>query len=185
MKFDEIKNEDLDSIDLMSLSDRIKSDEYKKYFLSRSGMEHYRLLSFISQTNNNSQFLDVGTLKGCSALALSINPSNKVFSFDLSNSFDLSEIPENTEFIIDNILQEKYKDIILSSNYILLDTFHDGTFELEFLNYLSNIKYMGILLLDDIYLNSEMSLFWDEIQFNKKDLTYLGHSTGTGVVFFE
>jgi hypothetical protein len=115
---------------------------------------------------------------------LSINPNNKVFSFDLSYSFDLSEIPDNTEFIIDNILREKYKDIILSSNYILLDTFHDGTFEVEFLNYLSNIKYKGILLLDDIYLNNEMRLFWDGIQLDKKDLTYLGHSTGTGVVFF-
>lgn len=183
MNFDKISKVDLDQIDLVELSKKIKNEEYVGYFLSESSKEHYKLLAYLSLSENNISFLDVGTLKGCSALAMSINPNNKVFSFDISNSFDLFEIPENTQFLIDNVLQEKYKDMILNSKYILLDTFHDGTFEIEFLNYLKNIKYTGTLLLDDIFLNNEMKLFWENIELPKKDLTFLGHSTGTGVVF--
>jgi hypothetical protein len=183
MEFDRLSNETLNQIDLVELSKKIKNEEYVNYFLSESSREHYRLLAYLSLSENNINFLDVGTLKGCSALAMSINPNNKVFSFDISNSFDLFETPENTQFLIDNVLQEKYKDIILNSKYILLDTFHDGTFELEFLKHLENIKYTGILILDDIFLNEEMKLFWDGIPHPKKNLTHLGHSTGTGIVY--
>jgi len=184
MKFDEIKNEDLDNIDLISLSDRIKSDEYKRYFLSRSGMEHYRLLSFVSQMNNDIQILDIGTLKGCSALAFSINKSNNIISIDVASQVELYDIPENVKFIIDNILSEKYVETILNSKYILLDTFHDGTFEKEFHQHLINIKYSGFVIFDDIKLNPQMIEFWNSISNNKLELTSIGHVTGTGVVFY-
>ena len=183
MNFDEISKEHLEELDLSELSDLIKNEEYMGYFLSEPSKEHYRLLSYLSLSENNINFLDVGTLKGCSALAMSINPNNKVYSFDISNSFDLFDVPKNVTFFIDNILQEKYKELILTSKYILLDTFHDGTFEVEFMNHLNSINYNGILLLDDIFLNDEMKLFWDNITLPKKNITFLGHSTGTGVVF--
>jgi hypothetical protein len=184
MKFDKIKNEDLDNLDLLPLADMIKSDEYKRYFLSSSGMEHYRLLSFISQTNNNIQILDIGTLKGCSALAFSINKSNNVISIDIASQVDLYGVPENVKFIIDNILSEKYVDTILNSKYILLDTFHDGTFEKEFHQHLIDIKYYGVVIFDDIKLNPQMIEFWNSISNNKLELTSIGHVTGTGVVFY-
>jgi len=65
-----------------------------------------------------------------------------------------------------------------------LDTFHDGTFELKFYNHLKSINYNGYLLLDDIKLNKEMIEFWNQIELDKEDLSYLGHSSGTGVVYF-
>ena len=55
---------------------------FKNYFLEAPGKEHYRLLSYISTLYNGVTILDIGTYKGCSALALSFNPSNKVVSFD-------------------------------------------------------------------------------------------------------
>jgi hypothetical protein len=184
MNFLTITNEELDNIDLFPYSQRINSLEYQGYFMSKSGQEHYRLLAYISQNDNLIDILDVGTLKGCSALAFSVNQSNKIRSFNVGNEFDLNLIPENSEFFIDNILKNEYKDIILGSKYIMLDTYHDGTFEKEFVDYLISIGYKGYLLLDDIHLNFEMERFWGLISQEKYDLTNIGHSTGTGVVYF-
>jgi hypothetical protein len=72
----------------------------------------------------------------------------------------------------------------MSAKLILLDTFHDGTFELQFYNHLKQLGYKGYLLLDDIFLNKEMVEFWNLIELDKQDLTNLGHATGTGVVYF-
>jgi hypothetical protein len=107
----------------------------------------------------------------------------KVYSFNLHDELQLKKKPNNIEFIIDNVINGKYDKILSESKIILLDTFHDGTFENEFLNYLKRINYSGTLILDDIHLNNEMKLFWDGLNDDKLDLTNIGHQTGTGVVF--
>jgi hypothetical protein len=185
MDFLSITNEQLDNIDLFPYSQRINSSEYQGYFMSKSGQEHYRLLAYISQNDDLVDILDVGTLKGCSALAFSVNSKNKVRSFNVGNEFDLNYTPLNAEFIIDNVLSGNYKNVILGSKYIMLDTYHDGTFEKEFYDYLVSINYKGYLLLDDIHLNFEMERFWGSITKEKYDITNIGHSTGTGVVYFK
>lgn len=180
----EINNQILDNID-MSMSRYINNNEYKTYYNELSSKEHYRLLTHISNLFSEIKILDIGTLKGCSALALSTNVTNTVYSFNLNNQLELTEIPINIEFIIDNVINGKYDELILNCSLILLDTFHDGSFEQEFLDYLISLNYKGILLLDDIHLNNEMELFWNNIKINKFDITNIGHSTGTGVVFFD
>jgi hypothetical protein len=185
MDFLSITNEQLDNIDLFPYSQRINSSEYQGYFMSKSGQEHYRLLSYISQNDDLIDILDVGTLKGCSALAFSVNSKNKVRSFNVGNEFDLNYTPLNAEFIIDNVLNGNYNSVILGSKYIMLDTYHDGTFEKEFYDHLVSINYKGYLLLDDIHLNFEMERFWGSITKEKYDITNIGHLTGTGVVYFK
>ncbi len=185
MDFLSITNEQLDNIDLFPYSQRINSLEYQQYFMSKSGQEHYRLLAHISQNDDLVDILDVGTLKGCSALAFSVNSKNKVRSFNVGNEFDLNYTPLNAEFIIDNVLNGNYNSVILGSKYIMLDTYHDGTFEKEFYDHLVSINYKGYLLLDDIHLNFEMERFWGSITKEKYDITNIGHSTGTGVVYFK
>ena len=184
MDFLSITNEELDNIDLFPYSQKINSLEYQQYFMSKSGQEHYRLLAHISQTNDLVDILDVGTLKGCSALAFSVNSKNKVRSFNVLNELDLNYTPLNSEFIIDNVLNGNYNSVILGSKYIMLDTYHDGTFEKEFYDYLISINYKGYLLLDDIHLNFEMERFWGSIDKEKYDISNLGHITGTGLVIF-
>lgn len=185
MDFLNITNNELDSINLELESKKINSIEYQGYFNSKSGAEHYRLLSHISLNNNNITILDIGTLKGCSALAFGVNKSNTVYSFNLGNELDLNTTPENIHFLIDDILKEEYKDLILKSKYIMLDTFHDGSFETLFVNYLTKIEYKGFLLLDDINLNHDMIKFWSNIELEKLDITNIGHATGTGLVIFK
>ena len=184
MDFEKITNLDLDKIDLSTLSLKIDDLEYRDYFTSKSSVEHYRLLSYISLNNNGIKMLDIGTLKGCSALAMSINSSNEINTFNLHNQLTLTVNPTNINVYIDDILKPEYLDLILNSRYILLDTFHDGTFEKTFFNYLKEINYKGYLLLDDIKLNEEMINFWKFIDINKIDISHLGHLTGTGVVIF-
>jgi phenylacetaldehyde dehydrogenase len=72
------------------------------------------------------------------------------------------------------VLNGKYDNILLSAKFILLDTFHDGTFEKQFYKYLESIGYSGYLLLDDIHLNIEMEKFWGSIIRKKDDLTHIG-----------
>jgi hypothetical protein len=184
MNIEEIKNEELDQLNLDTHVNLINSDEYKRYFLSPSGMEHYRLLSFISSKYDNVQFLDIGSLKGCSALAFSTNQSNKVVSIDIGSHLDLTSIPENIEFLIDDVLDEKHINTILNSKVILFDTFHDGSFEIKFHKHLIDINYQGLVLYDDIHLNTPMLDFWLGIELKKLDISDIGHITGTGLVFY-
>ena len=51
-------------------------------------------------------------------------------------------------------------------------------------DYLDRKGYQGILILDDIHLNPSMERFWSRIEKPKRDITDLGHVTGTGLVFF-
>lgn len=177
-----ITNEILDSLN-MGHKEYIDNEEYQKYFEEISSKEHYRLLTFLSQNINDKTIIDVGTLKGCSALALATNKRNKIYSFNLNNELQLKQLPENIEFIVDNVINGNYDSVLLQSEIILLDTFHDGTFELQFLNYLKQINWKGTLILDDIHLNEQMMAFWNNINDNKLDISNIGHLTGTGVVF--
>lgn len=177
-----ITNEVLDSLN-MGHKEYIDNEEYQKYFEENSSKEHYRLLTFLSQNINDKTIIDVGTLKGCSALALSTNKRNKVYSFNLNNELQLKQLPENIEFIVDDVINGKYDSVLLESEIILLDTFHDGTFELQFLNYLKQINWKGTLILDDIHLNEQMNLFWNNINEEKINITNIGHWSGTGIVF--
>lgn len=173
-------------INLEPLSTLILEQEYKKYFLGTPGEEHYSLLAYISTLYNKETLLDIGTYKGCSALALSYNPNNQVKSFDISEGLlRLSQTPTNVEFKIENILDLENTELITKSPFIMLDTAHDGPFEYEFYNYLVDIAYKGVLLLDDIKLNTAMQLFWESIEKEKYDISNIGHHSGTGLVIFK
>lgn len=181
----ELVYEDINSIDLTDLSKLITNTEHRGYFLGKAGQEHYKLIAYMSTMFENSNLLDIGTNRGCSSLAMSYNSSNKVHSFDLHELKELSEWPENITYYIDNILKPEYKDLILSSPFILVDTYHDGTFEKEFHTYLKENNYVGYLLLDDIKLNNEMKDYWNWIEEEKYDASNFGHWSGTGLVIFK
>jgi hypothetical protein len=177
-----LTNPVLDSL-TMSNVNQINDTEHQGYYLDKSSKEHYRLLSYLSNNTNNSTLIDVGTFKGCSAIALASNKTNTVYSFNVVNQLDLSEEQVNIKFIIDDITNGKYDILLQKAEIILLDTFHDGIFEQKFLDYLIRLNYNKLLLLDDIYLNYNMIQFWNSITYEKYDITQLGHSTGTGAVF--
>lgn len=155
-----------------------------------SGKEHYRLLEACSKSVTNAVLIDIGTHKGMSALALSINPTNTVHSFDIVAKRDLPDRP-NIQYHTDNLMTAEgratWKTVLLSAPYILLDIDpHEGTREYDFYEWLRDNHYEGTLVCDDIWYFKEMrDNFWYKIppEF-KVDVTREGHWSGTGLVRF-
>lgn len=174
-------NEELDCIDMSGVFNRIpKEDEYAKYIPMQSGIEHYRLLVWLSYQFNKSSLVEIGVLKGMSGCALSENIENKVTGFDLNNVITCT-LPSNYTFIIGDVLLRE--DLIKNSPFVMYDTDHNGVHEKLFYDWLIKINYKGLLLFDDIHLNNEMRSFWNNITHKKQDISHIGHITGTGVVW--
>ena len=174
MKIEIIKSE-IDKIDLTHLVDNITRDDHKKIIVSRAGLEHYKLLAYLSKQMNNSIIVELGTHHGTSCLCLCENESNAVITYDLtSRKFGLKKIPNNLTRYIGNIFDIN-PEILIKSSLIFLDTSHEGEFETKVFNYLVENDYKGILLLDDIHYNNIMINFWNSIKLPKYDITSVGH----------
>lgn len=171
----------------------INFDQYKKYDLSiyneylylEAGKEHYQLLANISNNFNNKVFFDVGTNYGASAIALGHNKSNKVISYDIIDLLPTKINEENIEFVIGDVLKDER---LITSDFIFLDTMHDGAFEKVFLDFLIEKKYSGVVALDDVdeypILRSIAENICKLNNFELIDLTHIGHFTGTLVINF-
>ena len=167
----------------------VHEEEFKRYMLDVPGREHYPLLYQISQViqeDKGAVVMDIGTYKGCSALALSANPIVNVISVDLQNTRILYPEPENVSFAIGDIFTPTFKPFFEMCSFILLDTDHEGSFEQKFVEYLDEIKYNGIVMFDDIHLNDEMKQFWSKQQATRTtmDITKIGHWSGTGIIIY-
>jgi 2-polyprenyl-3-methyl-5-hydroxy-6-metoxy-1,4-benzoquinol methylase len=175
--------EQLNSIEFDSYRDSFLKKGYpNNWFFMEAGEEHYRLLAYIGSLYKSKTLLDIGSYQGNSAIALA-HSGNKIISYDLASQPIISKIKkDNISFEIGNILDNN--DLILSSPFIMLDTYHDGTFEQEFVDHLVKINYKGLVMFDDINLNKEMSNFWNGLKNEKYDLTHIGHHSGTGIAIF-
>jgi len=154
-------------------------------FSWKSGIDHYRLLSYLSFVFNNTTLIDIGTRSGASAIALARNPTNKIHSFDIE---PCNGGPyRNVEYHVCDLLKTpEYWPLILGSPLISLDVGHDGSFEREFLDFLRKNSYTGLLYMDDIHAENfkEMETVWNEISEKKYDITSVGHFSGSGIVVF-
>lgn len=147
--------------------------------------EHYKLINYISNQYKNKTLLDIGSRDGISALAMA-KCNNIIISYDIKPVLcDWNNTYPNVTFKQLNILKEK-DEILLNASFMLLDIDpHDGLQELEFFTRLRQIKYKGIIILDDIKLNQPMINLWDNIYEEKYDITTWGHGSGTGIVIFK
>ena len=162
--------------------------------------EHYHLLGYISTLMDNVNIIDTGTHRGGSALALSFNQSNNVYTYDrfpirggIENN--ITPIPNNIKFDDSADITELIKtnkDRVLNSSIFFLDINHEGPDEMKIFEFLLSNNYNGILILDDIHINQEMIDVWNHIQSMdviSYDVTKLGHAcdngSGTGIVIFD
>lgn len=192
---------DLQKIDLSDLADILNkaktsagsefNDDAKRSvmadFMRGPGREPYAFYAYLSTMFDNGTILDIGTLFGSSALALSYNLNNKVITYDVNVHNDHSYLSERSNitwkhvnFMEDSTID--WKNI----NMILIDTDHTGVQETEFMQFLIEKNWSGLLLLDDIHLNQQMEEFWDNFDDDIKiDVSDIAHSLPCGTGFVE
>ena len=161
-------------------------------FFCDVGKQHYRLLSYFSTLFDNCNIIDISSHRGNSALALSYNKTNTVYSFDIVDNIrsNVKKI-DNIKFFNDNLFEtagiEKWKETILLSPFIFIDVDpHNGHMELLMYKYLKKIDYKGFVIWDDIWYFKEMrDNFWYKVDYEERfDITEFGHWSGTGIINF-
>jgi hypothetical protein len=178
---------DLDRVDLEPLRPYVASPD--EFFGRR---EHYRLLAALSlKIPPTETIFDIGTHLGDSALALSIGGAT-VESFDVgARAYGRPHPPNVFHNICDLWCGEAraaWRYTLLKSALICIDIDpHEGTRELELVEWLRANDYRGIIVLDDIWaFEGVRDNCWSHIPSEfKVDATSLGHHTGTGIVSFD
>ena len=169
------------------------------------GDEHYYLLAAISMQLKNKKIIELGTHNGRSAIALNYgniknNNKNTIYTYDIMyhlapNIFDNTSINFNMQNLLDQSTREINRNHILSADLIFIDVDpHEGTVEYDMYLWLKNNDYKGLILYDDIlleeghqnvYTGNSMRKFWSKVDDQyKKELTHVGHYSGTGLVCF-
>lgn len=191
-----IKYSDVGMINNSNLIKFISWGDHQKCINAKAGDHHYKLLSYLSMKISNGLIFEFGTHYGTSSLALSVNKSNKIITYDLPNQlrkYGIRPQPKNVELRIGNIFELKQENEMLDADLIFLDVDHLGVFEWKVYTYLGDNKYKGIMVVDDIVFNQEMINFWNKIIHTKYDITKVGHAYvdpdvgcggGTGLVDF-
>jgi predicted O-methyltransferase YrrM len=215
-------NLNLTSEYILELNNSIDSN-YLEYFnesglndyKQKIGNEHYKLLCAISSQICNGTIIDIGTHNGNSAIALGYNlykNKNNILDRSMLYTFDITDLKSESfrkfmnnncihsslENIFDYTIRDKYKNVLLESELIMIDIDpHNGLLEYELYSWLFENNYKGIILFDDIFLEKghtannydatcqSMKIFWNKIPDKYKlDITHIGHWSGTGLVSF-
>jgi hypothetical protein len=181
---EEVNSVDLTPVfNLFNFFPEVKNGDIN-YLDKPAGTEHYKLLGWLSKQIDNSIISEIGTCDGMGLLALSLNKTNKVISYDIQDYNLKHLVPENGVRVICQKNFNFFEDIIKSS-IIFYDADHNGNDEYNFFLELKKLDWKGILIYDDIFLNDEMKNFWEKIDIQKEDWTDIGHlSCGTGAIFF-
>lgn len=186
-----IKARDIDFAEL----DRLRSHEPRWYKLWPG--DHYRLLAGLVAQLQPKTVIEIGTFTGMGTLALahSLPPGGRIFTFDLVPWQDFPQTwLRESDFadgritqIIANIAEPggiaPYRDLFSEASFLFVDGPKDGTTEQGFLEALTHIDYRNdpIMLFDDIRLVNMVDL-WRRLDRPKFDLTSFGHWSGSGLV---
>jgi predicted O-methyltransferase YrrM len=183
-----ISNEILDNFSLKNKNYLVNKD----YYENLSGDQEYRLYSYLSTFFNETTILDIGTLDGRSAIALSHNETNNVISYDIYNHINNNNhaiySKSNIKFNIKNVLDDLNEELIKRVKIVMIDIDHYETIENQIIKRLKDLNFSGLIILDDITkhpdptINVCMNRLWNNIQGDKYDFTKYGHWSGTGVI---
>lgn len=152
--------------------------------------EHYKLLAHLSTRVQSGPIFDLSMRSGDSALALSYGGA-PVETFDVTDPVQERPQPLNVHRHRGDLLtpegREAWKEKLLESRLVFVDADpHEGTREYEFVRWLQEHNYQGIIALDDIwYFKPMRDNCWYQIEGKyRTDATMLGHWSGTGLVSF-
>jgi predicted O-methyltransferase YrrM len=158
--------------------------------------EHYRLLAGFVKTLKPELIVEIGTYTGVSTLSLKkfLPQGSRLVTFDIKEwrgyhdtclkDDDLDgALVQHVEDLSDINAMLKYKTVLENADIILIGALKDGARLRKILNNFYRISFnkKPLMVLDDIRLR-DMYKVWDGIDMPKLDLTFFGHSTGTGLV---
>lgn len=148
-----------------------------------AGETEYKLYSYLAKNVDGTFILDIGTLFGGSALALSV--SNKtVISYDLMKieTHEPGALEkDNITLRVANFMEDEIDYSLCDLIVIDVDP-HDGLQEPPMIEFIVNQGFEGLIILDDIHLNLEMEHMWNNFEYEKYDATEIGHFSGTGIL---
>lgn len=165
------------------------------YYNLKSGIQEYRLYSYLSSLFDDIHILDLGTSHGTSAIALSHNDTNLVVSYDIvdcirNNNHNIYK-KSNIVFKVKNILDDLNLDFLSKVKIIMIDIDHYGKEEKYIIDKLYELNFSGIIILDDVFnhpdieINKCMKSLWDSLNYEnvkKINITKYGHWSGTGLL---
>jgi predicted O-methyltransferase YrrM len=183
---------EVDAIDLTHLAHFLQwNPTYQQYFVQEAGKEPFKLIAFLSKKIGGVA-MDMGTLFGSSALALSYNDSTQVMTLDTRK-----HIPD-TQDVVTPLNRPNIRMLVAScqavlphassADFIVLDI--DINLKTEILKVINELLYYnfrGILVLDNIHVNQNMEYVWQNIPATVKkiDVSTIGHHTGTGILVYD
>jgi predicted O-methyltransferase YrrM len=183
-----ISNEILDNFKLINHEYLVDKD----FYTEKSGVQEYRLYSYLSTFFNNITILDIGTSTGRSAVSLSHNETNKVISYNvldqIRNNNHIIYTKKNITFRVKNVLEDLTEELVKNVKIVMIDIDHYETIEKQIIDRLKELRFSGIILLDDItkhpdpVMNECMNRLWKNIEGKKYDFTPYGHWSGTGII---
>jgi len=150
----------------------------------KAGVCEYPLYSYLSKLFNDTTILDIGTGGGGSSIAFASNPRNKVITYDiLDRAVHIDK--DNVEQKIGNFMDDNTIDYS-NVSIIMIDVDpHDGIQEPPMIQFLEEINWKGLLVFDDIGPEwPALVNMWNNFEYEKHDLTDIGHWSGTGLINF-
>lgn len=173
-----------DKYSLESVYEEARDTRNFNYFQQGAGQEHYRLLNYIVNTINIGNYVvDLGTHQGLSALSMSVNEDTQVYTYDPSDLNLSQKIAERKNIEFKKQKAQDDIEFIAKADFIFLDIDpHNGDQELEIIKQLDKAGYSGMIVCDDINLNVHMKRMWEALEYDKKDISNIGHYTGSGLI---
>jgi hypothetical protein len=175
---------ELTNINLSNQLDEMLDQEYRQYLSKDAGIEHYKLLAYISSCYTGQTIYDIGTYKGTSSLAMSYSYNTKIISYDIVDFKTIRNLPKNVEYRLGDFRLDPQ---VLQSPFIFIDVDpHDGIQEQAFHEFFLANNYKGLVMWDDIKILGTKP-WWDSINEKsiiKIDLSQAGHWSGTGLIIY-
>ena len=166
---------EIENISVEALNELPDRASESQWYNLPAGTEHYRLLRYLG--HHYEVCADIGTFRGHSAAALS-EGCDRVISWDI-HPWITSPPNKNVELRYGDCTKD---DNLLLADFIMVDIDHTGRFEQKLIEFLINEGWHGPIIADDIYLQSLVS-WWDLLNVEKRDISHLGHYTGTGLIY--
>jgi len=143
---------------------------------------YYRFLYLLAKEMKPQVMVELGTMEGLGAMCMAKgNQDGQVMAID-KNIKDLHPacIMPNVQYLRQDSLDEcNIRDI----DILFIDTDHNGRALFEYEAWKGRMAKGGVMLFDDVNLNTEMKVFWHEFnpEGQKIDLPEL-HGSGFGAV---